>query len=143
MNIRLMKAEDYDRVYQLWTSTSGMGMRSLDDSYEGIHRFLLRNPNTSFVAEEGDAIIGVVLCGHDGRRGYLYHMAVDEKHRRRGIGEKLLDAALGALKAEGIHKAALVVFSTNEIGNSFWESVGFKSRNDLVYRDKSLNDNNT
>lgn len=142
MDIRKMKIEDYDNVYKLWSSTSGMGMRSLDDSYEGILKFLLRNPETNFVVEDKGIIIGVILSGHDGRRGYIYHMAVDEPYRNKGIGRLLLSSALDSLRSEGINKVALVVFDSNEIGNRFWERVGFTRRNDLVYRNISLNDNN-
>lgn len=142
MNIRKMEIKDYENVYKLWTSTPGMGMRSLDDSYEGISKFLLRNPETNFVAEKDGTIIGVILTGHDGRRGYIYHMAVDEPYRNRGIGRQLLHSALNALQKEGINKAALVVFKSNEIGNRFWERVGFTQRDDLVYRNMSLNENN-
>lgn len=138
-NIRRMTTDDYDAVYVLWTGTQGMGMRSLDDSREGIARFLSRNPRTCFVAEAEGAIVGVILCGHDGRRGYIYHTAVRPEYRRQGIGKRLVDSVLAALKSEGIHKAALVVYKTNETGNEFWQSVGFTERDDLIYRNLSLN----
>ena len=142
MQIRVMNIKDYDRVYALWTGTPGMGMRSLDDSPAGIGRFLDRNPASCFVAEEGGFLNGAILCGHDGRRGYIYHAAVHPDFRRRGIGRALVQSALQALETEGILKAALVVFETNESGNRFWESVGFSQRGDLVYRNKSLNSQN-
>ena len=142
MIIRLMEISDYDKVYRLWTGTSGMGMRSLDDSLEGIERFLKRNHRSNFVAVEGEAIIGVILCGHDGRRGYIYHAAVESSFRGKGIGGQLVDRALEALKDEGINKAALVVFKSNEIGNDFWAAIGFDERTDLKYRNKSINHNN-
>jgi len=162
MNIRKMNINDYNEVYKLWTSTSGMGMRALDDTQEGIEKFLKRNPETNFVAEVeidedqksntennisnnyevSSRIVGVILSGHDGRRGYIYHMAVDISQRGKGIGRLLLDKALTALKEEGINKAALLVFKTNEIGNKFWESTGFNVRDDLNYRDFSLNEEN-
>ena len=119
-----------------------MGLRSLDDSREGIGRFLDRNPNTCFVARSGDRIVGVILCGHDGRRGYIYHAAVCPDYRRQGIGRRLVENALAALKREGINKAALIAFKTNAAGNAFWQSIGFESREDLVYRNISLNDEN-
>ena len=140
--IRQTTIVDYDDIYALWNSTPGVGMRSLDDSREGIAKFLKRNPNTCFVAEYGNAVIGVILCGHDGRRGYIYHMAVAMEYRKQGIGRSLLDAALSALRLEGINKAALIVFKKNKLGNAFWESVGFTARDDLVYRNMSLNDQN-
>lgn len=140
--IRHMRLDDYEAVYKLWTSTKGMGLRSLDDSKEGIAKFLLRNPNTSFVAEKDEQIIGVILCGHDGRRGTIYHTTVLQEYRGSGIATKLVDAACLALKKEGIHKAMLVVFSDNEIGNAFWKASGWEKRIDLNYYNKSLNDQN-
>lgn len=106
-----------------------MGLDDMDDSKEGIQ---------SFVAEDKDCIIGVILSGHDGRRGYIYHMVVVLSMRKRGIGKLLLQNALEALKQEGIHKVALVVFEHNEIGNGFWERCGFRERKDVTYRNKSL-----
>ena len=142
MQLRVMTIADYDKVYSLWTGTAGMGLRSLDDSPAGVEKFLRRNPTTCFVAEEEVILAGVILCGHDGRRGYIYHAAVAPQFRRRGVGKLLVDAALTALKEEGILKAALVAFQTNQLGNAFWESMGFEKREDLVYRNKSLNDAN-
>ena len=86
MTIREMRPEDYGAVYDLWMSCKNMGFNNLDDSREGIERFLKRNPHTSFVAEEGDQLAGIVLAGQDGRRGYIYHLSVAEGHRRRGVG---------------------------------------------------------
>ena len=136
--IRKMEIADYDRVYALWMSCRNMGLNDLDDSREGIARFLNRNPNSCFIAEQDDAVVGVILSGHDGRRGFIYHLAVAEAYRRQGLAAKLLDCALEALKAEGISKVALVVFSRNEAGNAFWESRGFTAREDLTYRNKAL-----
>lgn len=136
--IRAMTVNDYEKVYDLWMSCRGMGLNDLDDSAEGIARFLQRNPGTCFVAAEGDAIAGAVMAGHDGRRGYIYHTAVRPEYRRQGIGQKLVDAALQALKGCGIHKVALVVFEKNETGNAFWEEMGFTIRDDLIYRNLAL-----
>lgn len=138
MQIRTMKTEDYDAVYGLWLSCKGMGLNDVDDSREGIERFLQRNPETCFVAEENSKIIGVILAGNDGRRGYIYHTAVSPDHRRKGIAGKLLNKTLEALSSLGIVKAALVVFERNYDGNVFWEKQGFTCREDLVYRNKSL-----
>ncbi|MBQ8510120.1 MAG: GNAT family N-acetyltransferase [Clostridia bacterium] len=137
MTIRPMTIADYDAVYALWMSCTGMGLNNLDDSREGIERFLARNPDTCFVAEE-DGIIGVILTGSDGRRGYIYHTAVHPAHRKRGIGSALVQRTLDALKAIGIHKAALVVFARNADGNAFWEKLGFTVRDDLTYRNLTL-----
>ena len=140
MDIRLMTIEDYDQVYDLWLSCKGMGLNNVDDTREGIEKYLKRNPETSFVAEEDGKIIGVIIAGNDGRRGYIYHTAVHPDHRHQGIGTKLVDAALEALNSVGINKVALVVFSRNEDGNAFWEKIGFSERHDLSYRNKALVD---
>lgn len=140
MTIRVMTLDDYDAVYTLWLSCEGMGLNNLDDSREGIERFLRRNPDTCFVAEDGDRIVGVIISGHDGRRGYIYHTAVSTDCRRQGIAQALVVQALDALERCGINKAALVVFARNEAGNAFWEKIGFSSREDLVYRNKALAD---
>lgn len=138
MPIRPMTARDYDQVYALWLSTSGMGLNTTDDAREGIEKYLMRNPSTCFVAEEGEEIVGVILAGHDGRRGYIHHTAVKAAEREKGIGSALVEAAMGALKAEGIQKVALVVFGRNETGNRFWARRGFQARDDLVYRNRAI-----
>lgn len=138
MHIRIMTIADYDMVYALWLSCKGMGLNNLDDSREGIRRFLDRNPETCFVAETGGEIVGVIMAGNDGRRGYIHHTAVSPEYRRQGIAKQLVSAALEALKKLGINKAALVVFERNSDGNAFWESVGFTIRDDLVYRNLTL-----
>ncbi|QVK21784.1 GNAT family N-acetyltransferase [Mycoplasmatota bacterium] len=142
MEIKLMTIGDYDKVYQLWTDTKGMGMRNLDDSYEGIEKFLKRNPTTNYIAQVENDIVGVILCGHDGRRGYVYHTAVDSQYRGEGIGKKMVNTVLEALKKEGINKIALLVFNSNDLGNKFWQSLGFDKRDDLIYRNLSINENN-
>ncbi|MCR5772916.1 MAG: GNAT family N-acetyltransferase [Butyrivibrio sp.] len=137
MIIRLMTIDDYEKVYHLWLSCDGMGLNNLDDSKEGIAKYLDRNPNTCFVAEMSDEIIGVIIAGHDGRRGFIYHTAVNSDYRNQGIATKLVDAAMDALKANGINKVALVVFDRNVTGNAFWAKAGFTVRDDLVYRNKA------
>lgn len=142
MKIRLMTTEDYNEVYKLWTNTNGMGMRSLDDSFEGIAKFIKRNPKTNYVAYDENKIIGVILCGHDGRRGYIYHTAVNPDYRKSGIGKALVKSVIHALKKEEINKVALVAFAANDLGNKFWQALGFEKRDDLVYRNTSINENN-
>lgn len=138
MNIRKMVPGDYDALYALWLSCKGMGLNDLDDSRAGIGRFLVRNPDTCWVAEAENRIVGAIMAGHDGRRGYIYHTAVHERYRRQGIARQLVDAVLQAFGQLGIHKVALVAFKRNEAGNRFWECVGFTVRDDLVYRNKAL-----
>lgn len=140
MNIRIMKIEDYESVYALWLSCSGMGLNNIDDSREGIKRFLERNPDTCFLAEENSVIVGVIIAGNDGRRGYIYHTAVSPEYRHHGIATKLVDKVMKSLAELGISKVALVVFERNETGNAFWEKQGFTQREDLVYRNKSIVD---
>lgn len=140
MTIRTMTIEDYEKAYDLWINTTGMGLNTTDDSREGIARYLLRNPNTCFVAEDNGELVGVIISGHDGRRGFIYHTAVKEEYRGQGIGKKLVDSALTALETEGIHKVALVVFEKNVSGNIFWEKAGFTVRDDLIYRNKNIHE---
>lgn len=142
MIIRIMTISDYEKIYELWTKIEGMGMRSIDDSKEGISKFLVMNPNTNFVAIIDDTIVGTILGGNDGRRGYIYHTAVDNKYRGKGVGRQLVNRALEALEKEGINKVSLVVFKNNDTGNSFWDALGFEERIDLKYRNKSINKNN-
>lgn len=138
MTIRLMTPADYPACYDLWLRTPDMGLNSVDDSADGIARYLKRNPSTCFVAEEEGRIVGVILAGHDGRRGHISHTAVDSAFRRRGIGGQLVAHTMAALEQEGITKVNLVVFSRNETGNAFWESMGFTVRTDLTYRDRRI-----
>ena len=138
MNVRLMTINDYEKVYELWLSCAGMGLNNLDDSKEGIEKFLNRNPETCFVAETEQGIIGVIIAGNDGRRGDIYHTAVNPDYRHQGIATKLVNEVMRALKALGINKTALVVFSKNTAGNAFWEKSGFSSREDLIYRNKTI-----
>ena len=138
MQIIPMTIEDYDAVYDLWLHTPGMGLNTADDSREGISAYLRRNPTTCFTAKEGDRLLGAILAGHDGRRGYISHTAVREDAQRQGVGTALVEAVLEALQADGIRKVALVVFARNEKGNAFWEKLGFTGRDDLVYRNKAL-----
>lgn len=138
MEIRKMLITDYDRVYSLWRSCAGMGLNNLDDSREGIDRFLKRNPDTCFVAEINSELVGVIMAGNDGRRGYIYHTAVKPQCRKHGIARRLVDSAMQALEQCGINKVALVVFDKNENGNAFWEKLGFTVRDDLVYRNKNI-----
>ena len=133
-----MSIDDYEKVYELWMSCVGMGLNNLDDSKEGIDKFLQRNPDTCLVAEADNRIVGVIIVGNDGRRGYIYHTAVNPQYRKQGIAKSLVETAMAALQNNGINKVALVVFDRNEIGNDFWEKMGFTVRDDLIYRNKAL-----
>ena len=142
INIRPMEMADYDRVYALWLGINGFGIRSIDDSREGVERFLRRNPSTSVVAEQNGRIVGSILCGHDGRRGCFYHVCVDEQYRRHGIGKAMVVFAMEALRSEQINKVSLIAFTRNDIGNAFWNTIGWTRRLDLNYYDFTLNEAN-
>jgi len=140
VNIRLMTPEDYNDVYALWNGMDGIGLNQVDDSRQGIIRYLRRNPSTCFVAESGGRIVGAILSGHDGRRGFIYHAAVAQPERGKGIGRLLTNRVLEALKKEGIRKVALVAFGQNADANAFWEKQGFTARPDLCYRNRALDE---
>lgn len=136
--IRKMAIEDYEDVYELWMNTPTMGLRSLDDSREGIGMFLKRNPDTCFVAIDGEKLTGVILCGNDGRRGYIYHTVVHSDYRKQGIGTALIDAAVAALQREGITRVCLNVMENNEAGKQFWQNRGWEKKDFLGFFSKSI-----
>lgn len=140
--IRTMTAGDYEGVYALWMSIKGFAMRSIDDSREGVERFLARNPRTSVVAVEDGKVVGAILCGHDGRRGCMYHVCVHEDYRMRGIGKAMVVYAMEALKKEKISKVSLIAFTKNDVGNAFWNRIGWTKREDLNYYDFVLDEGN-
>ena len=140
--IRKMTVEDYDRLYSLWMKIKGFAIRSIDDSKEGVERFLNRNPGISVVAEEDGKIVGAILCGHDGRRGCLYHVCVEKDYRMQGIGKSMVVFCMEALKKEQINKVSLIAFTQNDIGNAFWKQIGWTKREDLNYYDFTLNEKN-
>lgn len=142
MEIRVMKIEDYDQIYQLWTGIQGFGIRTMDDSRAGVEKFLKRNPTTSVVAVEKGRVIGTILCGHDGRRGTFYHVCVAKEFRQHGIGKQMAHFAMRALQEEGLNKVSLIAFQSNEVGNKFWRKVGWTHREDLNYYDFTLNEEN-
>ena len=137
-----MKIEDYDEVYHLWKKIKGFGIRSIDDSKEGVERFLKRNPTSSVVAVEDGRIVGSILCGHDGRRGCFYHVCVDEAYRRKGIGKAMVVTCMEALRKENINKVNLIAFTRNDLGNTFWKKIGWTKREDLNYYDFTLSEEN-
>ena len=145
---RLVTIDDYDSIYSLWCSTeqSRRALNPVDDSREGIERYLRRNPNTCFLAlsEEGSGdeskVVGVILTGHDGRRAIIHHLCVHPSFRRQGIASQLVKEAEAALKKEGISKIFGLVFKDNDDANAFWERKGYSLRTNLNYRNKSLND---
>ena len=142
IQIRPMTLEDYDEVFNMWQSISGFGIRSWDDSKEGIERFIARNPGLSVVALHEGRIIGGILCGHDGRRGCLYHVCVRQEYRMLGIGQDMVECCKAALRKEGINKINLIAFKSNAIGNKFWQKLNWKHREDCNYYEENLNPEN-
>ena len=140
--IREMTMEDYDQVYDLWTEIKGFGIRSLDDSKEGVERFLKRNPATSVVAVQNGHVVGTILCGHDGRTGCFYHVCVAPGYRKHGIGYRMVRAAMDALQKEGVSKISLIAFKSNDVGNAFWKGIGWREREDVNSYEFILNEEN-
>ena len=137
ITIQPFNIEAYEEVLALWKKCEGVGLSGAD-SRESIHTFLEQNPGLSFVALTEGRIIGTVLVGHDRRRGYIYHLAVNPDRRRQGLGRRLVDRGLQALKEAGIQKCHLFVFKNNESGIVFWKSVGWEQRSDLVVMSKTI-----
>jgi len=139
VEIRPMTIADYDQVYALWQACEGVGLSAADEP-QAIRAYLERNPGLSAVALDGGRVVGTVLCGHDGRRGYIHHLAVAQSHRRRGIGRALVERILSALMAQGIQKCHLFVFGENRQAIAFWERVGFSQRVELVMMSRQIAD---
>ena len=138
---RLVAIDDYDAIFELWNSTeqSRRALNPVDDSRDGINQYLKRNPNTCIAAIVDDRIVGVILSGHDGRRGIIHHLCVHPDYRRMGIASHLVAQAEEALKQEGIQKIFGLVFKDNDVANLFWEKQGYMVRTNLNYRNKSMN----
>jgi ribosomal protein S18 acetylase RimI-like enzyme len=129
--IREMTVQDYAEVLALWQTSEGVGLSDAD-SEEGVARYLHRNPGLSFVARDGEHLVGAVLCGHDGRRGYIHHLAVGESHRRQGLGRALVERCLSALRRDGIDKCHIFVFADNRDTVAFWKRIGWTQRVELI-----------
>lgn len=132
-----MRAAHLGRVLELWQETEGVGLNE-SDTRPNLAAYLKRNPGMSFVALEGDRLISAVLCGHDGRRGYLHHLAVAKDHRRQGIGTRLVGACLERLKTLRILKCNIFVYAENGSGEAFWTKDGWSQRQDLRLMQKTL-----
>ncbi len=130
IELREFVMQDYDRVIELWRNSEGIGL-SAADAPERIQAYLERNPGSSFTAWDGDRLVGAVLCGHDGRRGYLHHLAVAPDYRGRGIGRQLASRCLQAMADLGIDKVHIVVFKNNKNALDFWQRTGWYTRDEL------------
>ena len=136
VTIRELRQADLGAVIRLWRRSPGVGLDADSDNPSALRSYLKRNPGTSFVATAGGRIAGAVLCGHEGRRGYLGHLAVSPSFRRHGIGGTLVDRCLAELKWRGIPKCNIIVFGKNRSGLRFWKASGWKARPDLVFMQK-------
>ena len=141
IDIHEMTIADYDEVRALWQQSEGIDLSGAD-SRSSITRFLERNPGLSFVARDGGQLVGAVLCGHDGRRGYIDHLAVLKSHRRQGIGRMLASRCLYNLMQNGIQKWNLFVREDNQDAIAFWSKLGWQQRVELVTM-SNLNAGNT
>ena len=139
---RILTIADYDELYSLWNQVeqTKRALNPVDDTLEGITRYINRNPTTCFAAVSKGKIVGAILTGHDGRRAIIHHLCVHPNFQRMGIARTLVEKAEVALKKEGIQKIFGLVFKDNETANSFWERMGYSLRTNLNYRNKSLND---
>ena len=130
-SVEPMTLSHYDQVFALWDGSPGIGV-TLSDSRDAIERYLERNPGLSLVAlDEKGQVIGAVLCGHDGARGYIRHLIVSENHRQRGIGRRLINECLAELASRGIGRCTIFTFAGNEEGQAFWIRGGWRQRTDL------------
>jgi ribosomal protein S18 acetylase RimI-like enzyme len=130
INVRIFRIEDYDAVVALWWRTDGIALNE-SDTRPATAAFLRRNPRLSFAAEKDGRIIGAVLCGHDGRRGYLHHLVVSKRHRQRGIYRQLISACLAKLHKVGIQKCSIFLFASNVAGMKFWQRMGWSSPTEI------------
>lgn len=137
ITIRPFSILDHDAVLTLWHASEGVGLSAADER-EAIASYLERNPGLSFVAWDGDLLVGAVLCGHDGRRGFIHHLAVRDSHRRLGIGRLLVEGCLNGLRGQGIGKCHLFVYRANTAAQAFWQEIGWTQRDDLHIMSRTL-----
>ncbi|MDD5327058.1 MAG: GNAT family N-acetyltransferase [Phycisphaerae bacterium] len=138
MEITELKIEHYQEIFSLWQSAEGVGLDKDVDTQERIGIYLQRNPRLSFAAFEKGKVVGAVLCGHDGRRGYLHHLAVAEEYRNKGTGKLLVEKVISKLRMLGIRKCNTFVFADNVIGREFLEKIGWTERTDLKVLSKVI-----
>lgn len=130
VHYRPMFPEDFDALYELWTTTPGVDV-TRGDTADGLHCFLDRNPGLSFVAESGGQVIGAIMCGHDGRRGFIHHLVVYLPFQRQGIATTLVARSLSALASKNIEKCHLFIRKDNHAGMLFWKNSGWQERIEL------------
>ena len=132
-----MSMADYEESLALWKRTPGMGISGADER-EPMERFLSQNRGLCFTARMERQVVGTALCGSDGRRGYLYHLAVDERFRRQGLGKALVGRSLSALQQQGIEKCHLMVYVGNLEGRAFWQHLGWEIREDVLTMSRNI-----
>ncbi len=137
IHIREMRSEDYQEAHDLWNNLPGMGLSSADRE-EALLAFLMKNPKTCFVVTHNRQLVGTILGGSDGRRGYLYHLAVHQDFQKQGIGAKLLQTCLDALREARIEKCHIFVYTDNLEGQKFWEKQGWQKRDDILVMSKVI-----
>jgi len=137
VEIRVMHKSDYRGAVSLWRSLPGLGLSGADEESQ-IHKFLDQNPETCFVAVKNGKVMGTVLGGNDGRRGYIYHLAIDMSYQRSGIGKTLVGRCLDSLRTAGLQKCHIFVISDNTEGKKFWEHSGWAQRNDILVMSMDL-----
>ena len=137
MDILPLTIDQYDEVIALWQASEGVGLSSADER-ENIRFYLERNPGMSFVAVADGRIVGTILCGHDGRRGFIHHLAVHQDYRRRGIASQLTQKSVAALQAAGIQKCHVFIFRRNASGITFWQANGWEIRQDIHIMSKHI-----
>lgn len=137
IDIRLLRLNDYEHLINLWSNTENLGLSNAD-SQINLEIFLNRNPGLSFVAESNDRIIGTILGGHDGRRGFIYHLAVDKNFRNQGIGKLLVTHCLDVFASLGIERCHIHVYANNQAGIDFWQKNGWYTRPELVLLSRDL-----
>lgn len=139
ITIRPMSEDDYDAALRLWQACEGVTLRTADGP-EAIARFLRRNPGLSFVAIADVGLVGTILAGHDGRRGYIHHTAVAPGHRGGGCARAMVEAALAALAGQGLSKAHVHVLQSNIHGQGFWQALGWEPRAELLVMSRNMSD---
>jgi ribosomal protein S18 acetylase RimI-like enzyme len=140
--VRTMVSSDYDEVYKLWYSIKSFAIRQIDDSRDGIVKFLKRNKTTCVVAVCDGKIIGSILCGHDGREACFYHVCVREDMRNHGVATHMVNYIIDKLNKLNINKIRLVAFKENKLGNKFWKDIGFAQNKNINIYEKTLNKSN-
>jgi putative acetyltransferase len=137
IEIREMTISDYEDVAALWRQTENVGLNDAD-SAPGVAAYLERNPRMSFVALSAGRVVGAILCGHDGRRGYLHHLAVARDIRNQGLGRRLVNECLSRLKEQGIQKCNIFMFEENAPGRAFWSHTGWTLRTELCVMSRMI-----